>query len=473
MIQIENVSFQYNNSEKGALKDVSISVDKGECVLLCGASGCGKTTITRLINGLIPHFYEGEYSGNVSVYGMNVQSEELYNISKKVGSVFQNPRSQFFCMDTTSEVAFGCENMGLVENDINERVKLAVSELEMENLMDRDIFKLSGGEKQRVACGSVTAMQPDVFVLDEPTSNLDKESIERLKNTLLLWKKQGKTIVIAEHRLYWLKEICDRVVYLEHGRIMFDITMQEFLKFSEQKLQNLGLRTMQPHCDESSKRHEYIAKKSDIVLKNYYFSYGEKKVLEFGDMQLPKNELIAITGQNGAGKSTFVRCFCGLEKNFKGQTVIEEKQYKPKEMLRKCYLVMQDVNHQLFCESVEDEVLLGASDTGKEIQERAREIMQKLGIWEFRDKHPMSLSGGQKQRVAIASSVLAEKEILIFDEPTSGLDYCHMVSTAQLFKELRDMGKSIFIITHDRELIERCCNYEFYVADRQAILYGL
>lgn len=473
MIQIENVSFQYNNSEKGALKDVSISVDKGECVLLCGASGCGKTTITRLINGLIPHFYEGEYSGNVSVYGMNVQSEELYNISKKVGSVFQNPRSQFFCMDTTSEVAFGCENMGLVENDINERVKLAVSELEMENLMDRDIFKLSGGEKQRVACGSVTAMQPDVFVLDEPTSNLDKESIERLKNTLLLWKKQGKTIVIAEHRLYWLKEICDRVVYLEHGRIMFDITMQEFLEFSEQKLQNLGLRTMQPHCDESSKRHEYIAKKSDIVLKNYYFSYGEKKVLEFGDMQLPKNELIAITGQNGAGKSTFVRCFCRLEKKFKGQTVIEEKQYKPKEMLRKCYLVMQDVNHQLFCESVEDEVLLGASDTGKEIQERAREIMQKLGIWEFRDKHPMSLSGGQKQRVAIASSVLAEKEILIFDEPTSGLDYCHMVSTAQLFKELRDMGKSIFIITHDRELIERCCNYEFYVADRQAILYGL
>lgn len=473
MIQIENVSFQYNNSEKGALKDISISVDKGECVLLCGASGCGKTTITRLINGLIPHFYEGEYSGNVSVYGMNVQSEELYNISKKVGSVFQNPRSQFFCMDTTSEVAFGCENMGLVENDINERVKLAVSELEMENLMDRDIFKLSGGEKQRVACGSVTAMQPDVFVLDEPTSNLDKESIERLKNTLLLWKKQGKTIVIAEHRLYWLKEICDRVVYLEHGRIMFDITMQEFLKFSEQKLQNLGLRTMQPHCDESSKRHEYIAKKSDIVLKNYYFSYGEKKVLEFGDMQLPKNELIAITGQNGAGKSTFVRCFCGLEKKFKGRTVIEEKQYKPKEMLRKCYLVMQDVNHQLFCESVEDEVLLGASDTGKEIQERAKEIMQKLGIWEFRDKHPMSLSGGQKQRVAIASSVLAEKEILIFDEPTSGLDYCHMVSTAQLFKELRDMGKSIFIITHDRELIERCCNYEFYVADRQAILYGL
>ena len=155
-------------------------------------------------------------------------------------------------------------------------------------------------------------------------------------------------------------------------------------------------------------------------------------------MQLPKNELIAITGQNGAGKSTFVRCFCGLEKKFKGQTVIEEKQYKPKEMLRKCYLVMQDVNHQLFCESVEDEVLLGASDTGKEIQERAREIMQKLGIWEFRDKHPMSLSGGQKQRVAIARAIINNPKILLADEPTGALDQASGKQVMELFQSLND-----------------------------------
>ena len=173
-------------------------------------------------------------------------------------------------------------------------------------------------------------------------------------------------------------------------------------------------------------------------------------------MQLPKNELIAITGQNGAGKSTFVRCFCGLEKKFKGQTVIEEKQYKPKEMLRKCYLVMQDVNHQLFCESVEDEVLLGASDTGKEIKERAKEIMQKLGIWEFRDKHPMSLSGGQKQRVALARAIVNRPNIILADEPTAALDKNTANDIMNVLINLNKNGKTVVIVTHDRSVAEKC-----------------
>lgn len=203
IIQISNVSFQYDNSEKGALHDVSLTAEQGECILLCGESGCGKTTVTRLLNGLIPHFYEGTLSGTVEACGLQVQKEELYTIAEKVGSVFQNPRSQFFCLDTTSEVAFGCENMGLPEQEIKNRIEKVEEELKMEKLMGRNIFKLSGGEKQRVACASVSAMQPEIFVLDEPTSNLDLDAIEELKQTLLFWKKQGKTIVIAEHRLYW------------------------------------------------------------------------------------------------------------------------------------------------------------------------------------------------------------------------------------------------------------------------------
>ena len=472
MIQLEHIHFTYGRSDNGALNDVSLSVRKGECILFCGSSGCGKTTITRVVNGLIPNFYEGAYSGTVSVCDMDTCKEELYTISKKVGSVFQNPRSQFFCLDTTSELAFGCENLGLDEKEITSRLSRTVKELELESLIDRDIFKLSGGEKQRIACGSVSAMSPDIFVLDEPTSNLDAESINRLQKVLLLWKKQGKTILLAEHRLYWLKDVCDRVVYLDHGRVGMDITMEEFKSFSSHKLQKLGLRTLFPTNKINHGRRPYSAKQSDMLLKNYYFGYNKKQVLKFHDLTLPSKEIVAITGKNGAGKSTFVRCFCGLEKIFKGCTIIAGKAYARKAMLHKCYLVMQDVNHQLFCESVLDEVLLAAADNNTDTKEKARQLMDKLGVWELRDKHPMALSGGQKQRVAICSAVLAGKDILVFDEPTSGLDYRHMVGTAELFKELRDMGKSVFIITHDSELIERCCTCELNIVRGKADLYS-
>lgn len=469
MIQLSNVNFKYNNSSRGALYDISLDIHKGECVLLCGDSGCGKTTVTRLINGLIPHFYESELTGSVRVCGMNVPEEEIYTVSRKVGSVFQNPRSQFFCLDTSSELAFGCENLGMPVEQINERVKYAAEELELENLLDRDIFKLSGGEKQRIACGSVSAMLPDIIVLDEPTSNLDAESIELLKRILALWKKQNKTIIIAEHRLYWLKDICDRAVYLSDGKIQMDIPMRELTDYSEQKMEKLGLRSINADFQSQINKSDWSPPSQNepdtITLKDYVFAYDVKTILDIRNLQIPRNEVIAITGQNGAGKSTFIRCLCGLQKKFKGRTVINSKEYKPKEMLKLCYLVMQDVNPQLFCETVEDEIVLGSGDTD---ELKVQELMEKLGLWEFKNRHPMSLSGGQKQRVAIASSMLAGKEILIFDEPTSGLDYRHMIQTAELFIRLKESGKSVLIITHDRELIRKCCTFEIHIAQGKA-----
>ena len=435
MIQLENVNFTYNNSDKGALKDVSITIGSGECVLLCGESGCGKTTITRMLNGLIPHFYEGEMHGKVTVCGMDVQKEEIYNISQKVGSVFQNPRSQFFCMDTTSEIAFGCENLGLPEKEIRERMNVVADQLEMDLLLDRDIFQLSGGEKQRVACASVSAMMPEVFVLDEPTSNLDIKSIEKLKQILSFWKDQGKTIVIAEHRLNWLQEVCDRVIYLKDGKVEWNLSIKEFMQFSSAQRKEFGLRTMENVAEKFEK--EEISIKKGIECIDYQFSYDQELVFDIDNFTIPQNEIVAITGLNGAGKTTFVRCLCGLEKKFKGTTVLDGKKYKNKEMLKQCYMVMQDVNHQLFCETVEDEISLGVEDRPEEDKNDA---MEQLGVSAFRQRHPMSLSGGQKQRVAIVSAILAEKEILIFDEPTSGLDYRHMIQTAECFKQLKSMG---------------------------------
>lgn len=257
------------------------------------------------------------------VCGMNVPEEEIYTVSRKVGSVFQNPRSQFFCLDTSSELAFGCENLGMPVEQINERVKYAAEELELENLLDRDIFKLSGGEKQRIACGSVSAMLPDIIVLDEPTSNLDAESIELLKRILVLWKKQNKTIIIAEHRFYWLKDICDRAVYLSDGKIQMDIPMRELTDYSEQKMEKLGLRSINADFQSQINKSDWSPPSQNepdtITLKDYVFAYDVKTILDIRNLQIPRNEVIAITGQNGAGKSTFIRCLCGLQKNLKAE----------------------------------------------------------------------------------------------------------------------------------------------------------
>ncbi len=463
MIELKNVSFWHENADVLSLKNVSLTIADGECVLLCGESGSGKTTITRMINGLIPHFYEGKLEGFATVNGLNVTESELYDTAKIVGSVFQNPRSQFFCVDTTSELAFGCENMGMPEHEVLAHVDAAAKELKIENLMGRSIFELSGGEKQQIACASVSALRPQVMVLDEPTSNLDLQAIEELKQTLLTWKAEGKTIVIAEHRLSWLKEICERVICMKDGEIAFDIPMTAFKRYSTKQLHEMGLRSLVGE-DVPQIRAEPI---DDEILElvNFCFSYDGVPVLNIPRLSLPKGSIIAIIGKNGAGKSTLARCLCGLEKKFKGQVVIDGQKWKNWQLLKKCYMVMQDVNHQLFCETVEDEVQLGMRSENADAVDR---VLKQLDLSDLRERHPVSLSGGQKQRVAIASAILAGKEILIFDEPTSGLDFRHMEQTAELLSSLK--GKqTVFIVTHDPELIRRCCDYQIYLTNGQMI----
>ena len=219
MIEFENVSFSYTGQEHGGLRDINLKISDGECVLFCGRSGCGKTTITRLVNGLIPQFYQGELHGHVLVDGQEISNIPMYQIAAKVGSVFQNPRTQFFNVDTDSEIAFGIENEARPPKKLAERVEQTTEDLHIQKLRNRNIFELSGGEKQKIAFASVYAMNPQIYLLDEPSSNLDMTSIQELKEHLRLIKKQGKTVLIAEHRLYYLMELADRIVYLENGEI--------------------------------------------------------------------------------------------------------------------------------------------------------------------------------------------------------------------------------------------------------------
>ena len=473
MIEIKNVSFTYKNGQsRNSLKEINLSIQSGETVLLCGESGCGKTTVTRLINGLIPHYYEGTLDGSVEINGRDVKNVSLFETSEKVGSVFQNPRSQFFCVDTTSEIAFGCENRGLPEDEITGRVFSAAEELGITNLLNKSIFNLSGGEKQKIACASVSACHPEIFVLDEPSSNLDTSTIEELTGLLRKWKKLGKTIVIAEHRLYYLKELVDKVVFMQNGEITGILNNTEFGSLSQSELAAMGLRPV-----ELDRLH-YSAVPSagisvDFSLKNFNFAYSQARskkeppALDIDELKLPEGASIAVIGSNGAGKTTFSRCLCGLERSCPGYIEYGGNKIKRRKRLKKCYMVMQDVNHQLFTESVVDEVLLSMKDMENvddfKKNSLADKILHDLDLVGLKDFHPMALSGGQKQRVAIASAVASGCEIIIFDEPTSGLDLRHMREVADNLYNLHKSGKTVIVVSHDMEFILGSCTYIVHI----------
>jgi len=511
MIEIRNVNFHYQGLEQAGLKDINLTIGDGEVVLLCGASGCGKTTVTRLINGLIPHYYKGELEGEVTVNGRNISETKLYDLAGVVGSVFQNPRSQFFSVDTDGEVVFGPENIGLPREEILNRKEEIVRELNLEDLLNRSLFELSGGEKQKIACASVAALLPEVIILDEPSSNLDWDAIRDLQECIRLWKSQGKTVIVSEHRLWYIRDVIDRAVYIKDGRIERQWDSDEFAAMTEEELASYELRPV--HLEEKLIR-QFSVTESDsdpyesdadtsvttgysdiasttggktssakaetenqedspdrITLKDFYFTYHmpkyffvKKKLtpadadiceLAIPEVSVGKNTVTGIIGQNGSGKSTLLRCLCGLEKNCIGTVTMDGKTLSGKELTKLCYMVMQDVNHQLFTDSVRSEVMLSME---QEDEAACDEILARLDILQYADKHPMALSGGQKQRVAIASAVAAGAKVLLFDEPTSGLDYGHMKEVSKLIRTLADSGHTIFVSTHDPELVSQCCD---------------
>lgn len=521
MIEFKNVTFTYQNAERSAgVYGIDLQVPAGQVVLLCGLSGCGKTTITRLINGLAPAYYAGALEGQVLIDGRDSASVTLYELSQKVGSVFQNPRSQFFSLDSTSEIAFGCENTGVPREEMYRRIGQVSRDLDMDNLLDRNLFALSGGEKQKIACASAAAMQPVIFVLDEPSSNLDLRSIANLKAVIRKWKEQGKTVVIAEHRLYYLMEAADRAIYMENGRIVQDVPIAEFLKVDTETLHRKGLRSQKaveytPRCIreafpegtfecapagkspafdcasvESPPAPECVSPEEAFVcdpaekppvferyvtFSGLAFSYGKKCVLDIPELKIPSGAVTGVLGFNGAGKSTLARVICGLEKRAKGVLNDSGKSYTAKARLKKSYMVMQDVNHQLFTESVIEEILLSmdVSDvSGEAARQKALDILEAMNLSEFKEVHPMALSGGQKQRLAVASAIAADKEFLIFDEPTSGLDYAHMLDVAENITRLARAGKTVFIISHDPELIAACCNYLIFMDGGKLVWSG-
>lgn len=465
VIQFNNVQVTYKNSNQISLKDFSLHIKQGEFVVLTGKSGCGKTTVTRCINSLIPNFFDVAVEGQVVVADLDIKTASMRDISRQVGSVLQDPRSQFFTLHVKSELAFPSENYGIEKLIMEKKITKTVEELALNGLLERSLFELSSGEKQKVAVASIYALEPGIYVLDEPSANLDERGTEQLLGILQTLKAQGYTIIISEHRLCYLKDLVDRVVFMAEGQVKEEFCGKDFFKkpiswFQERGLRYLDWKTLGSVVNPIQ---DVIESKVPVLeAVNLSFGYQRGKgILENISLHAHSGEVIGIMGKNGIGKSTLLRVLMGLEKQRQGEIFINGKRAGKAERIQNSFYVMQDVDYQLFAPSVWEEMLLGLTVTPN-IRGKAEKYLGIFGLEKYKNVHPASLSGGQKQRLAIALACMREAKLLFLDEPTSGLDGQNMLMVSTIIRELAAEGRCLFVISHD---------YEFAVSTFDKILY--
>lgn len=458
MISLQNVTFQYAGCKEG-VHDIDLTVRDGECVVLTGPSGGGKTTITRLINGLAPSYYQGSLNGSIWVNGAEISALPSWRIGMEIGSVFQDPKSQFFSSELAGEVAFACENYGMSKQEIRKRTDDAIASFGLESLCMRPLDVLSSGEKQRVAVASVYALRPCIYVCDEPTANLDGEGALRLANTFRKLKNEGNTLIIAEHRLTWLNDIADRFVYVSNGTIQWEKTLAQMQGISEEERKRYGLREI---IEKEPSLPTFLMDigKENFCSVNLTCKRKKTAIFENLNFSLPAGQIVALTGKNGVGKTTLAMVLTGLWKQSKGEIYIRGKKLSEGKRRKAVWYSSNDTGTQFFTSSVTDELLLHSSYFPERL-ERARALLKEFGLYTYKDAHPASLSGGQKQRLSIACGLLSDREILLLDEPTSGLDGGNMRKIAAALTNAAAEGKTILVITHDKELIQACCNFRW------------
>ena len=440
MLDVENLFMTYGHDDV-ILNGIDLHVDDGECLLLTGESGSGKSSIINTINGLALEYDNAQVTGEIRLDGRDIRKLELYEISSFIATVFQNPKTFFFNIDTTLELLFYLENMGLDRQEMNRRMDDMLKVFDISHLLGRSIFELSGGEKQILSVASCYVSGCKVIVLDEPSSNLDDDKVETLKSMLKVLKRRNISLVIAEHRIHYLMDIVDRVALVDHGQIEGIWKIDEF-----RNMEIPGLRSItRPVLKKTN-----TLSGSDLVIRRIFCSFKNHGALSIEDMSFEYGRIYGITGRNGCGKSTFLRIMTGIERRDRSRISLGGKVLGRRARIRNSSLVMQDVNHQLFTESVEKEMRLGIR---KLERERMDEVLDSLGVLDLKERHPLSLSGGQKQRIAIASAVCKGSRFIYFDEPTSGMDYNSMVRISMLMKRISRRDNIIFIVSHDIEFL--------------------
>ena len=468
MIDFE-FEFQYAEEKQPALRTVSGGISAGRCVVLCGGSGCGKSTLLRCINGLIPQFYEGELKGFCRLNGKDTAGMCIGEIGELAASVFQDPRSQFFTVNSSNEVAFGLENHGLPQDEIRRRVDEAFRIFRLERLKDRNVYELSSGERQLISILSAWAMDTDIFLLDEPTANLDFAATQQLREILLTLKRQGKTLLLSEHRLYYLADIADEYWVMADGEIKGRYTAAEAKAFSPEQRQKLSLRTLDlTEIAVPEKPQPPVAAPEALCVSDIRYTYSGKSntTLSGVGFSVREHEIVGLVGANGCGKTTIGKLVAGLYRPSGGRIMLFGKPQKPKQLEKQVLFILQEAEFQFFTSSVLHELQYGHKVT-PEFEQKTELLLRNMDMWDCRDRHPFSLSGGQMQRLTLMMAYLSDKPIVILDEPTAGQDAESLARCAELICEMRK-EKTVLIITHDLELIADACDYCIGLSDGRA-----
>ena len=495
ILQFEHFGFQYNAQSEPTLYDINLSVRRGERVLIAGPSGCGKSTLAHCINGLIPFSYRGEMSGSLRIAGRETREESIFEISRHVGTVLQDPDGQFIGLTVAEDVAFALENDCVQEPALHERVARAASLVGLEEHLSHAPNELSGGQRQRVSLAGVLVNKLDVLLFDEPLANLDpaagKAAIELIEQ---LQAETGAAVILIEHRLEdVLHRDVDRIVLMGGGRILADAAPDELLSGSwlrengireplyltalryagveiRPEMAPRSIRTLRLGEEEKARVRDWFAaapppparQPRPVLLeaKALRFSYaGRQEALKGVSVRAGQGELLAIVGRNGAGKSTFSKLVCGFETQQSGSILFHGKDMAAlsiKERADRIGYVMQNPNQMISKVMIFDEVALGLRTRGvreEEVRRRVEETLKICGLWPFRNWPVSALSFGQKKRVTLASLLVLEPEMILLDEPTAGQDYRHYTEIMEFLVALQRRGVTVAMITHDMHLM--------------------
>lgn len=451
MLTIRNAYLSYPD-RKIVLKKLNLNIKTGECVVLTGISGSGKSSILNLINGLATRYDNCKISGEVLFQHHDIVKLELYQIAQLIASVFQNPKTSFFNVNTTMELLFFLENNGVPRQEMQKRLSDLLNLFPIANLLNRNIFELSGGERQILSIATAYISGVQCVLLDEPSANLDSKYIKIVAKMLAILKKRGVTLLVAEHRLYYLMDVADRVLVVANGTISQEYSISKFKQLSEKKLYAMGLRTRQ----EVQLKPFSPMTSGEFYIKSLYKKLINHQILKIRDLSLKKGNIYGVVGLNGSGKTSLIKALLGVDKKCQVAIYLDDKLLSTRQRIKLSSWVMQDVNNQLFTDSVMAEIKLGIGNISVD---KLNQVIKKLKLSSLLDRHPLSLSVGQKQRVAIASTILSQKTLLYFDEPTSGMDYLNMIAISKLLRDSSTNNNIIIIVSHDVEFLNQTVDH--------------